>query len=228
MGWEWFPETPEEKAEHQRMKRELLECQQIYDNVSFRSVQKPRKKKSLLGVLLVLIILSVMFIMLNDAMPLFSFNNKNVNEHYGRSVAQNTSDYIQQVKSINLLTTDLFSKLNDDFRDDLVVNYVVYSDSINDVLLAIERLQNMNISRFDSLKDYQEVCELYYNRMYSFFNSSKAKQNVSFNGYNQLSLELNSIKQPYDCLTELFDENGFYYHIESDGTVFYKINDTLF
>ena len=29
MGWEWFPETPEEIAEHQRMRRELLKCQQM-------------------------------------------------------------------------------------------------------------------------------------------------------------------------------------------------------
>lgn len=31
MRCEWRPETPEEIAEHQRMRRELMECQQMQD-----------------------------------------------------------------------------------------------------------------------------------------------------------------------------------------------------
>lgn len=65
MGWEWRPETPEEIAEHKRMRRELVECRQMYDDktVNFENEVKDKKRKprSVLVIILIVILLIYLF-----------------------------------------------------------------------------------------------------------------------------------------------------------------------
>lgn len=54
MGWEWMPETPEEIAEHQRMRRELIECRQMYDSGKVHIKRRAGQKSVLVGIFAVI------------------------------------------------------------------------------------------------------------------------------------------------------------------------------
>lgn len=59
MGWEWMPETPEEIAEHQRMRKNLIECQQMYakENEGPDSETTKEGSRSLLVTIAVIVVL---------------------------------------------------------------------------------------------------------------------------------------------------------------------------
>ena len=65
MGWEWRPETPEEIAEHQRMRRELIKSRQMYDdkniNGGYEVQKKSYKSRSILLRFLFVIFLIYLF-----------------------------------------------------------------------------------------------------------------------------------------------------------------------
>lgn len=65
MSWEWHPETPEEIAEHQRMRENLLKCQQNYDinSVNLESPKKQHRRSR--SILLIILIILCMFYFLS-------------------------------------------------------------------------------------------------------------------------------------------------------------------
>ena len=77
MRCEWRPETPEEIAEHQRMRRELLGCQEKYDDkfVNYKAAKaKKRGRRSRSIVLIALILFAVFyFISRADLSGLYDF-----------------------------------------------------------------------------------------------------------------------------------------------------------
>lgn len=245
MGWEWRPETPEEIAEHQRMRRELIESRQMYDdkiiNLETEHKKKKRKPRSVLVIILVVILLLYLlynggfsFLKLSNDQPSAISATENLLEnensvHLGVPVSKSAANYLQLEKAVVLKCNDLFVKLQADFQDGSdVADYTVYSADIDSLLTKINRLQEQSIYRFDPLKDFQKVCELYYGRVYSFFLAAKQQQKIDLNGYIQLSVELNSLVNPFECLVKLLDENGYYYYIDSENCVHYKYQNSIF
>lgn len=58
MSWEWRPETPEEIAEHQRMRDELIKCRQMADNNS-KQKEQPRSRSWLLWLIVILFVIYI-------------------------------------------------------------------------------------------------------------------------------------------------------------------------
>lgn len=248
MGWEWFPETPEEIAEHQRMRRELMKCQQMQDDKVIDSndaFNKKNKKPRSILVLLLVIFTTVYFLSKID-FPFFSkdnvttssqgsvqssflFNNidKDVDVHYGKSVSKNTSDYIQQTKEINLALENLYETIRAKLSNGSVIDCSSCVDEFDSLLKNIEQLQNMTVFS-NAFSDYQKDCQLYYGRIYTFFNLVKTQQKVSVEEYNQFVLELSTLQKPHETLLKFFDENGYFYYIDKENNVHYKYKNSFF
>lgn len=56
MRLEWKPETPEEIAEHQRMRKELIECRQMYGTKQPENASETNGGFSLLVTLAVVVV----------------------------------------------------------------------------------------------------------------------------------------------------------------------------
>lgn len=245
MAWEWRPETPEEIAEHQRMRRELIESRQMYDdkfiNDGNEVQKKNRRPRSVL--LIILVVILAIYLLYNGG---FTFSRSKYEQrstytvtedqteydttvHYGKSVSKNASKYIQQNKVVTLKWNDLIAKFNTVFQEGSAeVDCAVYGTDIDSLLTEIKYLQEQSIYSFDPLKGFQEVCELFYARIYSFLVTIKQQQKVDSNACVQLFVELKSLENPYDCLVKLFDENGYYYYIDSENWVHYKYQNSIF
>lgn len=230
MRCEWRPETPEEIAEHQRMRRELLESQQIQDNkiVNYKAAKTKRRGRWSRSVTLMVLIIFAAFYFIGkaDLSGLYGiFANfdvpAGVSEYQlGKSVSENTSNYIQQ----NNKVIEAWEDINTRFYSKVLNGTVVMcndSAEIETLMDSITQLKQLKIDAND-FKDYQVACDEYYGEFCDFFNDFSKKHYVSVKKYNKFVLKINSLQSPYDCLVNIFKEKNYYYYIDSNNKVHYK------
>lgn len=183
-----------------------------------------------LGVCLCALFIFLCWLFTNDAD--FQFNGFSENKiaiseprsglKIGKSVSSTTSSYIQQAKMCTLRWNELAQAIKVNYQD-----FSTYSDELNMLLKEIELLNKKSISKFDDLKTYENVSKSFYGCMFSFFASVKEKQSISFEEYTDFALEINALENPHEHLVKLFDEHGYYYTVDDDKTVHYKVGNSL-
>lgn len=226
-----YPKSKEDKAEYKRIRREWKKLQQQqYSNSSETRSFKKGSKIILVVCLCVMLVFAAWVFNNGSALKLDRFlENEIVIPEFGtffkggKKVSYMTNSYLEQGTMCTLKWNDLVSILNNSIED-----FSVYSDEIDLLLKEIELLNKKSISQYDDLKSYEDISKAYCGCIYSFFSLAKKQQCVSIDGYNRFVDELNSLENPYNHLIELFDEYGYYYYIDADKIVHYKVNDSLF
>ncbi len=210
MEWKWYPETPEEKAEYQRMQGEWQKYQQ--EQNERLGVKGPVRSPALrrlkgLSVLLVLFFCAwIVGIVSSVAKP----------------VPLNASDYIQRTKLISESLNAFHLELNEDFVDDGVVEYDVYEQDVKNILAEINELKACVLFSLGDFHEYQVVCEVYYGYVYDFWLSVKTKGEICADEFVFYGLALQRMQNPHDCLKSILEEHNYYHNVDGDGVIHYK------
>lgn len=216
MGLEWYPKTPKEIAEYQRMRREWQKYkQESCDNDSTPSPEHKRTAKPerapgcLKAVSVFLTIVCSLYGIL-----LFSSSEK--------FVPVNTSNYIQQAKEVTDNVNRFYAMLMDDFAGTGKTDYARYEPVIESTLTEIEELREMSISSFSVFCEYQDACEAYFGCVYDFLQNIKANRAIDVEEYKAFALGVQRLQNPQDVLEKLFKVHGFYYYKDDEGVLHYK------
>lgn len=135
-----------------------------------------------------------------------------------KMISTKTSEYINTCEQIDNLI-DIFAKnAQEDFKTYGEIQFKYYQEQVNEIIKAIDDLNNENIDEKSKLKPYETFTKKYYMEEKEFFIAIKEQQGFDTDVYNAIVIWQRKNENPIDKLEALLKENDFMYEItQIDG-----------
>lgn len=235
MSWEWRPETPEEVAEHQRMRNNLMQCQERSDDKKVYQKAPGRRRERPRSVLLIIVILIyiIYFAFRGTSPEAKNYVSNlgglvNVGDYkFSDSVSMDVAEYIEQVNIVNQAWTNVDSGF---YVKTIGSSAVVRNDDDSGIKILMDELEELKALSIWS-KDFQSyhvVCKQYYGAIYVFFSEFSTKNQIALKKYNKHIEDLKKMDNPHNCLINTLKENKYFYYVDEKNTVHFKYNDSLY